>query len=289
VEQEGVWIVKGGMRRVADALQKLGEQHGAGYRFNAQVDEIVIEAGRVAAVRLQGGERINCSAVVFNGDASALGAGLLGSAVVRAAPTVSVAKRSLSAVTWCMQAKTSGFNLHHHNVFFADHYPDEFDALFRRRSMVESPTVYVCAQDRADISTQDNDEAHSERLLLLINAPADGDQRQFSEQEISKHSENALSVMRRCGLTIEATSEPAVVTTPRGFNDLFPATGGALYGRANHGPMASFARPGAVSGIPGLFLAGGSVHPGPGVPMATLSGRMAAQAVMESRHRRARR
>jgi 1-hydroxycarotenoid 3,4-desaturase len=74
--------------------------------------------------------------------------------------------------------------------------------------------------------------------------------------------------------------ETTVRTTPAVFNNLFPATGGALYGRASHGWMASFARPGSKTRLPGLYLAGGSVHPGPGVPMAALSGRQAALSVM---------
>jgi 1-hydroxycarotenoid 3,4-desaturase len=74
-------------------------------------------------------------------------------------------------------------------------------------------------------------------------------------------------------------SEP-VVTTPSAFDALFPATGGALYGRANHGMMGSFARAGSRGRVPGLYLAGGSVHPGPGVPMATMSGRLAAARVL---------
>ncbi|MEX1252240.1 MAG: FAD-dependent oxidoreductase, partial [Hyphomonas sp.] len=74
--------------------------------------------------------------------------------------------------------------------------------------------------------------------------------------------------------------EDAAATTPEGFGALFPATGGALYGRANHGPMASFARPGSAARLPGLYLAGGSAHPGPGVPMATLSGRLAAARIL---------
>ena len=68
------------------------------------------------------------------------------------------------------------------------------------------------------------------------------------------------------------------MTTPADFNRLFPATGGALYGRSSHGWTASFQRPGARTRIPGLYLAGGSTHPGPGVPMAALSGRSAAAA-----------
>ena len=64
------------------------------------------------------------------------------------------------------------------------------------------------------------------------------------------------------------------------FERLFPATGGALYGMAVHGWQASFSRPGARTRLPGLYLAGGSAHPGAGVPMATLSGRLAAAAVL---------
>jgi 1-hydroxycarotenoid 3,4-desaturase len=45
--------------------------------------------------------------------------------------------------------------------------------------------------------------------------------------------------------------------------------------------MASFRRPGARSKLPGLYLAGGSTHPGAGVPMAALSGRLAARSLLE--------
>ena len=71
-----------------------------------------------------------------------------------------------------------------------------------------------------------------------------------------------------------------MVTTPTDFDRLFPATGGALYGQASHGWRASFERPGARTRLPGLYLAGGSTHPGPGVPMAALSGRHAAACLL---------
>jgi 1-hydroxycarotenoid 3,4-desaturase len=83
--------------------------------------------------------------------------------------------------------------------------------------------------------------------------------------------------MERCGLRL--TPRDLVQTTPRDFEALFPATGGALYGRANHGWAASFARPGSRTSLPGLYLAGGSAHPGAGVPMAALSGRLAAASI----------
>ncbi len=89
--------------------------------------------------------------------------------------------------------------------------------------------------------------------------------------------------MERCGLTIDRTSGPEIVTGPREFERLFPGSGGALYGPASHGWMASFQRSGARTRLPGLYLAGGSVHPAPGVPMAAISGRLAAAALMADR------
>jgi len=74
-----------------------------------------------------------------------------------------------------------------------------------------------------------------------------------------------------------------VRTTPRDFERLFPATGGALYGPLQHGWRASFLRPGARTRLPGLYLAGGSTHPGPGLPMVALAGRQAAASLLADR------
>jgi 1-hydroxycarotenoid 3,4-desaturase len=215
--------------------------------------------------------------VVFNGDVAALGQGLLGGAARRAARDTPRAARSLSAVTWCVNAPTRGFPLTHHNVFFAEDYAGEFAAIFRRRGITAAPTVYICAQDRGHGTVA---EGVPERLLLLVNAPADGD--------LGEMPEAALHDLQARGLRHLAAEEAnTTVTTAAGFHALFPGSGGALYGRASHGATGTFARPGAASHLPGLYLAGGSAHPGPGIPMAAMSGRLAAARLLEdaaSRH-----
>jgi 1-hydroxycarotenoid 3,4-desaturase len=274
VEQAGVWFVEGGMHRLAVALAALAARRGAVLRFGTAARELLVEHGRIAGVALDDGTRLDAQAVVLNADTAALAAGLLGGACARAVPPARTRDRSLSAVTWSMCARTRGFPLLRHTVFFSSDYHGEFDAIFGRRELPAEPTVYVCAQDRGDADPPDGGDP--ERLMCLVNAPPTGDAGGPEDAELERCEARTFSMLERCGLTIDRRIEATVRTDPRDFERLFPATGGALYGRASHGWRSAFARPGSRATVPGLYLAGGSVHPGPGVPMAAVSGRLAA-------------
>ena len=285
VELDGVWSVDGGMHALAQALAKQASACGATLRYSSPCQKIVVRDGRACGVELAGGERLEADAVIFNGDSSALAQGLLGEGAKKAAESTPLNKRSLSAVTWSVKAKATGFPLVRHNVFFDDHYALEFDEIFKQHSLPSRGTVYVCAQDRGDAATHID---QPERLLCLVNAPATGDMaavHPLSLSRIQSCQEQSLKLLGQCGLELDLTSSTAhtVCTTPSQFNQLFPGTGGALYGQAFtqfNGWMTPFQRPGSASKLPGLYLAGGSVHPGPGVPMAALSGQLAAATVM---------
>jgi 1-hydroxycarotenoid 3,4-desaturase len=223
-------------------------------------------------------------AVVFNGDTAALAAGLLGDSAKAAVPPAAKARRSLSAIVDCRFQATAGFPLARHNVFFSADYPAEFDAIFRDGRPPADPTMYVCAQDRGD---SDEPGPHGpERLLCLANAPALGDDARPTPEETARCRTSGLKLMEACGLSF--ADGPMTTTTPAEFERLFPATGGGLYGQSSHGWRSPFLRPGSRSRLPGLYLAGGSTHPGAGVPMTAISGGLAAAAVIADLTSRAR-
>lgn len=276
VEARGVFLVEGGMQRLAEALAALAVARGAEIRMGTAVREIRVAGGRVAGIVTEDGEAIEAATVVANADAGAIAAGILGPDAARAVPGMRPAERSLSAVTMSMRVRAGGFPLSRHNVFFSPDYPAEFSAIFGRGQLPADPTVYVCAQDRDDAG---NAPDGPERLFSIVNAPARGDTRPLTNEEISACETATFRRLERLGLILERQPERIRTTTPNEFERMFPGTGGALYGRASHGWNASFERPTARTRLPGLYLAGGSAHPGAGVPMAALSGWTAAHLI----------
>ena len=117
---------------------------------NAEVARIVLRDGAACGVVLRSGEYAPADAVVCNADAAALPAGFFGPEIAARTRALTPKLRSLSANTWVLRGELRGFDFLRHNVFFSRDYRAEFDAIFGRGQAPAEPTVYVCAQDRAD-------------------------------------------------------------------------------------------------------------------------------------------
>ncbi len=272
-EAQGVWAVQGGMHQLARALADLAQRLGVTLRYGISALNILRRDGRAAEVVLSDARSLKCDAVVFNGDPAALLAGLLGNGPQQALAPSTAQPRSLSAWVWSFAATAAPLDLIHHNVFFAADPAREFGPIAARR-MPDEATLYVCAQDRALSAPP---PTGPERFEIIMNAPP---KTTLSSQEIAECRTKTFPQLAGFGLSFDPPPPDPALMTPQGFSTLFPGSQGAIYGRSPHGALASFQRPGARTRLPGLYLAGGGAHPGAGVPMAALSGKHAAEAIL---------
>ena len=274
-EAAGVWAVRGGMAALAQALAALFSALGGTLRLNTPVARITSAAGTVTGVQLVTGETIPAAQVIFNGDPAALP--FLLNQPQRAPGKRQTEPRSLSAQVWTFaaQVRPDGLGpqaLAYHTVLFADDPTQEFGPL-AQGLCPDAPTIYVCAQDR--IGPQ---PAGLERFQFILNAPPLP--RDHKDMPCPSFPRDRLA---RFGLHLTPEPGQAALTQPRDFARLFPRSAGALYGLSPNGMMATFQRPTTRTRLAGLYLAGGGVHPGAGVPMALLSGKHAAQAALNDR------
>lgn len=275
MESAGVWRIRHGISGLARALERVARSLGVEFLYDAPVERVTLGPAKSRRVHIAGGGAMEAGAVVINADASAVAAGLLGDEIRPAGRLMKRGDRSFSAVTIALAGEAGGPPMAHHNVFFSDDTRTEFQALAEGR-FPESPTVYVCAQHEQDAQGAQGAAAP---WLLVTNAPATGDEPgSWEGPEVERCTEAIFRTLEGCGVTIRPIL--SLTTTPREFARRFPGTGGALYGQASRGALSGIRRAGARTKIPGIYLAGGSVHPGPGVPMAALSGRLAAAAVL---------
>ena len=270
-EAQGVWAVQGGMHQLAKALAGLAERLGVTLRYGVSAAQILRKSGRATEVVLSDTRSLKCDAVVFNGDPGALLAGLLGNSAQQALPPSAAHPRSLSAWVWSFAATPSDIPLLHHNVFFARNPAQEFGPIAKGQ-MPDEATLYVCAQDRSL-----GPAPGPERFEIIMNAPP---KTTLSPNEVAQCRARTFPQLARFGLTFDPMPKDQALMTPQGFSQMFPGSQGAIYGRSPQSPLASFQRPTARTNLPGLYLVGGGAHPGAGVPMAALSGKHAAEAIL---------
>lgn len=265
-EAQGVWALRDGIQALAAALAEAAEKIGVQFRYATRARRIVRQAGRVDRVEIEGGLRLPCDVVVYNGDPRALEQGEMGEAGQQALAPARLPRPSLSAWVWSFAAQAQGplaADLCHHNLFFTADPAQEFGPIGKGQMPV-APTLYLCAQDRELGATPP-----FERFQIILNAPS-GTPTLADEDRLCRT--RTFAPLQEMGLGFSPQPTGQNLTRPRDLALRFPGSMGAIYGQTPEGALAAFRRPTARTRLPGLYLAGGGVHPGAGVPMALRSG-----------------
>jgi phytoene desaturase len=279
---EGVWYPKGGIYEIARAYEKLARELGVDVRLNARVKEVKLDGKKITGILMEDGEFLPAGTVVSNIDVTTTYE-LMNSPIAEARRRKLYKQAPASSGQILLLGVEGNYSdLVHHNILFSSDYKKEFQQLFVENRLPDEPTVYICITSKSD---PEHAPKGCENWFVMINAPAlplKGRSREEEEQEKAQATELLFNRLTAFGLDVRRKVRYQQLLNPRHFQQRTGAFRGSIYGISFNDRFAPFKRPRNRSEIQGLFFAGGSTHPGGGVPMVTLSGKLAAQLADQS-------
>jgi phytoene desaturase len=270
----GAWYPRGGMHRLAQAYERLARELGVEMQYGAPVRRIVVRDERAVGVEMADGREVRADAVLVNADYSHARVRFL-----NASPPTKL-EPSCSGFVLLLGVRGEYPRLAHHNIFFNDDYRREFDDIFERRVPCDDPTLYVCVTSKTD---PQHAPPGCENWFVLVNAPYLSEAWDWQIHAAGYAARIRALLARHAGLAPEHVVYEKILT-PADLQQIYGGNRGAIYGYSSNGMAAAFLRPdNRDAEIRGLYYAGGSTHPGGGVPLVTLSGKAAAECLLEDR------
>lgn len=272
----GTYFPKGGMVNISKALYKLAQDKGAQFHFNHKVSSILYDGSQVKGVKVNG-ETHHTDIVVSNMDVVPTYRKLLSD--LKQPEKILTQPRSSSALIFYWGIKKSFPELDLHNILFSADYKTEFEYIFKKKTVYNDPTVYI------NITSKENKSdapCGSENWFIMVNVPPN--EGQDWEALIPRIKSDIIQKLNRIlGINLEDLIEEEQILDPRSIESKTQSYQGALYGASSNNRNAAFLRhANFTSKLKGLYFCGGSVHPGGGIPLCLLSGKIVSEMVAES-------
>ena len=275
---EGIWYPMGGTRAVPIALAKLARELGVEIRTKAHISRILTQGKHVTGVRTNRGEEIALRALVSNCDSVRTHRELIGGEVGARFEHRRGYEAACSGVVLYLGLKKRYDHLAHHDFVFSRDPQEEFEWIYKKGEPAPDPTCYLAATSCSDPATA---PVGGEALYVLVHTPYLRPHHDWKKM-LPAYRRVIIEKLKRTGgmPDLEERIVFERTLTPQDINDRYHVLNGAIYGLASHGRFLGAFKPGNRSpDLGGLYLAGGSAHPGPGMPMVLMSGWIAADAL----------
>jgi len=266
----GAFYPKNGMYSIAKALKKLAIEMGVQFYFNTKVTEIVIEKNRVGGV-VANYELVKADYVFSNMDIYFTYKNLL--PIIKMPANILKQEMSSSAIVFYWGIKKEFLELGLHNILFSEKYEQEFNDTFGKKTIAKDSTVYINISSKY---TKEDAPQNCENWFVMINVPHNNGWQNWDDLIAMARQTIINKINRILKTDIEKYIEVEDYLDPRKIEIKASSFGGSLYGSASNSKWAAFLRHKNFSStVKNLFFCGGSVHPGGGIPLALLSGKIA--------------
>jgi len=275
---DGVWYPRGGTGAVPQALASLAVDLGVEIRTKTPIRRIIVESGRVRGVETAAGETIRAGAVVSNSDSVRTHRELLEGPTRQRFLGRRRYEPACSGVVLYLGLDKRYEQLIHHNFVFSRDPHEEFAAIYGRGEPAPDPTCYVCAPA---VTEPEVAIPGGEALYVLVHTPYLRPHHDWTKMLPGYRDTIIRKLVETAGMKdLERHIVFERALTPQDINDRYHVLDGAIYGLASHGKyLGAFKPANRWPDVEGLYMAGGSAHPGPGMPMVMMSGWIAADCV----------
>ncbi|MCH2214455.1 MAG: phytoene desaturase family protein [Flavobacteriales bacterium] len=264
----GTFLPKGGMHRITMSLFELAKDIGVKFRFNEKVERITTSGNGANGIATEK-QMYPFDKVVSNMDVIPTYRQLLPDHKIPG--KVESQERSSSALIFYWGIEKEFAELGLHNILWSESYREEFRQLFENKTIIDDPTVYINITSKHEKA--DAPEG-CENWFVMVNAPHVAGQ---DWEEIQKATRNNVigKISRMLKTDIEPLIKTEEILDPPKIESQTSSYLGSLYGTSSNDRMAAFLRhPNFTSKIKNLYFCGGSVHPGGGIPLCLLSGKI---------------
>lgn len=260
------WIVKGGIYEIPKVLAQIATNFGVKFNYNSNVEKIVTNKQKVTGLKIKN-QILPFENIIYTGDYWNLTT-LLPSVKLKKPKTQDL---STSAILfyWGVQGLHPELDLH--NIFFSENYKKESQEIWSNQIPTD-PTIYVNITSKI---LPDTAPKGAENWFVMINVPPDSGQN-WSEISQNIKSQIISKIKKVTGIDLSDKIIVEKIVTPTDLASNTQAFRGSLYGLNSNSLFRTLRPNSRFPKFKNLYLAGGTVYPGGGMPLAILSGKFAA-------------
>jgi phytoene desaturase len=276
---EGSLFLAGGMFSITRKLTELAGEAGVSFQYNSPVTTIQTADDRVTAIVLQDGSRIGADLIVANADLPYVYRELLPDRAE--SKRIDRLRHSCSAIVlhWGLDKAYPQLSLH--SVFLSNDYRANLNEIFRKHSLSGNPSFYLYAPVRSDPEAAPEGQ---DTLSVIIPCGHLSNREQNWNDLKNAARASVIKRLQKAGLTdIEEHIKFEICYLPQTWNSVYNLSKGATFGSLGHNifQMGYFRPHNRHKHYKNLYFAGGSTHPGSGIPLVLLSARLTSERIIK--------